>query len=73
MRLISRENPDEGANVGATWLSLVARGKLYRYYLGQIGNKKCFEARRKLRSALKSFFNESNEVPEIEDVHPGEE
>ena len=49
------EDPDNGGE-GQAWLYIFTRGRIDKYYLGQIKNKKCFEPRRRLKAALAEYF-----------------
>ncbi|MBP5655276.1 MAG: hypothetical protein J6X33_07140 [Clostridiales bacterium] len=51
------ENPDYSGEE-QTWFYIFSKRGVYRYYLGQARNKKCFEPRRRLRIAVTDMFKE---------------
>lgn len=51
------EDPDNQGE-GQSWLLIDYKGKILRFYLGQVKNKKCFEPRRRLKLAIGEFFKQ---------------
>lgn len=49
------EDP-ENQGEAQSWLLIDHKGKIHKFYLGQVKNKKCFEPRRRLKLALGEFF-----------------